>query len=198
VILDLMRHASTGRHGHLDGRTDPPLLDGAVDALLQRHGGGRWSRVIASPRRRALDTATALLAGRDLFCEIHPDWAELDFGDWDGRRYDEIPAEQLAGLYDPPHAQVPPNGESWQQFQARIEAQLQRLLDEGEDGDEGGDPVLVVSHAGVLRLAVSCVCGMPLAALWALRIDYGTRLRLRVERDDDGRLWGELLELCQP
>ena len=196
MILDLMRHASTGRHGYLDGRTDPPLLDGAADVLLQRHGGGRWSRVIASPRRRALDTATALLAGRDLFCEIHPDWAELDFGDWDGRRYDEIPAEQLAGLYDPPHAQVPPNGESWQQFRSRIEAQLQRLLDEGED--EGGDPVLVVSHAGVLRLAVSCVCGMPLAALWALRIDYGTRLRLRVERDDDGRLWGELLELCQP
>jgi alpha-ribazole phosphatase len=196
MILDLMRHASTGRHGYLDGRTDPPLLAGAADALLQRHGGGRWSRVIASPRRRALDTATALLAGRDLFCEIHPDWAELDFGDWDGRRYDEIPAEQLAGLYDPPHAQVPPNGESWQQFHSRIEAQLQRLLDEGED--EGGDPVLVVSHAGVLRLAVSCVCGMPLAALWALRIDYGTRLRLRVERDDDGRLWGELLELCQP
>jgi len=198
VILDLMRHASTGRHGHLDGRTDPPLLDGAVDALLQRHGGGRWSRVIASPRRRALDTATALLAGRELFCEIHPNWAELDFGDWDGRRYDEIPAAQLAGLYDPPHAQVPPNGESWQQFHSRIEAQLQRLLDESEDEDEGGDPVLVVSHAGVLRLAVSCVCGMPLAALWALRIDYGTRLRLRVERDDDGRLWGELLELCQP
>ena len=198
MILDLMRHASTGRHGHLDGRTDPPLLDGAVDALLQRHGGGRWSRVIASPRRRALDTATALLAGRELFCEIHPNWAELDFGDWDGRRYDEIPAAQLAGLYDPPHAQVPPNGESWQQFHSRIEAQLQRLLDESEDEDEGGDPVLVVSHAGVLRLAVSCVCGMPLAALWALRIDYGTRLRLRVERDDDGRLWGELLELCQP
>ena len=93
MILDLLRHASTGRPGHLDGRTDPPLIDGALDTLLQRHGGGDWSRVIASPRRRALDTATALLAGRDLFCEIHPDWAELDFGDWDGRHYDEIPVE---------------------------------------------------------------------------------------------------------
>ena len=150
--------------------------------------------MIASPRRRALDTATALLAGRDLFCEIHPDWAELDFGDWDGCRYDEVPAEQLAGLYDAPHAVAPPNGESWQQFQSRIDAQLQRLLDE----DDGDGPVLVVSHAGVLRLVVSRVCGMPLAALWALRIDYGTRLRLRVERGDDGQLWGELLELCQP
>lgn len=196
MILDLMRHASTGRQGHLDGRTDPPLLDGAMDALLRCHGDGQWSRVIASPRRRALDTATALVAGRDLFCEIHPDWAELDFGDWDGCHYDEIPAELLAGLYDAPHAVVPPNGESWRQFEARIDAQLRRLLD--EDEDEGAGPVLVVSHAGVLRLAVSRVCGMPLAALWAMRIDYGTRVRLRVECGGDGQLWGELLELCQP
>ncbi len=198
MILDLMRHASTGRQGHLDGRTDPPLLDGAMDALLRCHGDGQWSRVIASPRRRALDTATALVAGRDLFCEIHPDWAELDFGDWDGCHYDEIPAELLAGLYDAPHAVVPPNGESWRQFEARIDAQLRRLLDEDEDEDEDAGPVLVVSHAGVLRLAVSRVCGMPLAALWAMRIDYGTRVRLRVERGGDGQLWGELLELCQP
>jgi len=33
MILDLMRHASTGRQGHLDGRSDPPLLDGVVGEL---------------------------------------------------------------------------------------------------------------------------------------------------------------------
>jgi len=41
------------------------------------------------------------------------------------------------------------------------------------------------------------VCGLPVALCWALRIDHGTRLRLRVERGDAG-LWGELLELQQP
>lgn len=195
MILDLMRHASTGRQGYLDGRTDPPLVDGAMEALHRCHAGLDWSRVIASPRRRALDTAHALLAGTDQFCEIHPDWAELDFGDWDGRHFNELPAEQLAGLYEEPHEVMPPNGESWQQFQTRVELQLQRLMDE-DDGD--GRPVLVVSHAGVLRLAISRICGMPLSLLWALRIDYGTRVRLRVERGEDGRLWGELLELRQP
>ena len=42
------------------------------------------------------------------------------------------------------------------------------------------------------------MCGIPLAALWAMRIDYGTRVRLRVERGEDGQLGGERLELCQP
>ncbi|PZU29956.1 MAG: phosphoglycerate mutase [Stenotrophomonas sp.] len=195
MILDLMRHASTGRAGHLDGRTDPPLIEGAMDTLYRSHAGIGWSRVITSPRRRALDTAHALVAGSNQFCEIHPDWAELDFGDWDGLHFDEVPAEQLAGFYSEPHDVVPPNGESWQQFQARVEEQLHRLVDE-DDCD--GQPVLVVSHAGVLRLVVSRVCGMSLSSLWAMRIDYGTRVRLRVERGEDGQLWGELLELRQP
>lgn len=193
MILDLLRHGATGRESFLDGRTDPPLQEGAIDPL-RHHVDSGWSRVISSPRRRALDTATALVAGTDVFCEIHPDWAELDFGDWDGCRFDELPAAELAGFYEAPDQVLPPNGESWAAFALRIETQLHRLLDE----DEGNGPVLVVSHAGVLRLALSQICGIPLALLWTLRIDHGTRLRLRLERTADDQLWGELLELKQP
>ena len=59
----------------------------------------------------------------------------------------------------------------------------------------------VLSPGSLLSSALPRWLAWPLAfaaALWALRIDYGTRLRLRVERGDDGQLWGELLELCQP
>lgn len=61
-----------------------------------------------------------------------------------------------------------------------------------------GTPVLVVSHGGALRMALLQACGLPLAATWALRIGYGTRLRLRVEQTGEGGLWGEVLELVQP
>ena len=49
-----------------------------------------------------------------------------------------------------------------------------------------------------MRMVLSQVCGLPLSLCWALRIDHGTRLRLRVERSEEGALWGELLELQQP
>ncbi|REM96149.1 histidine phosphatase family protein, partial [Mycobacterium tuberculosis] len=68
---------------------------------------------------------------------------------------------------------------------------LHRLLDEPEPAS-----TLIVSHGGALRMVLSQVCGLPMAMCWALRIDHGTRLRLRVEREDD-HLWGELLELQQ-
>ncbi len=193
MILDLVRHASTGRAGHLDGRSDPPLLAGACDALGRACRGIDWTRAIASPRRRALHTAQALAAPLGLPVEVDEGWAELDFGDWDGCLGSELPAAALAAFHADPLAHPPPQGEAWDAFERRIEARLRALLDSGDDG-----PVLVVSHGGPLRMALCRICGWPLALTWSLRLAYGTRLRLRVEAGGDGRLWGELLELRQP
>lgn len=196
MIVDLVRHADTGRRGHLDGRVDPPLLAGAVDAACRRHGGIAWARVVASPLRRARDTARALAAPLGLRVDTDARWAELDFGDWDGLRGDALPPGALAAFHADPRRNPPPGGEDWDAFGRRIAAALDALLAGAADG--GDRPVLVASHGGPLRMALAQACGLPLAALWALRIDYGTRLRLRVEAGDDGRPWGELLELVQP
>lgn len=197
MILDLMRHASTGRPGHLDGRRDPPLLAQAADALAGTCRALAWSRVIASPRRRALDTARALANLRELPLEVDPDWAELDFGDWDGHRGSDIDPAALAAFHRDPVRHPPPGGEPWPAFQARVGGALAALARDHGAGSADAAPVLVVSHAGVLRMAVSLACGFALPSLWALRIDYGTRLRLRVEAGGDD-LWGELLEVRQP
>lgn len=195
MIVDLVRHASTGRRGHLDGATDVPLLAGAADALARRYAGRDWSRVVGSPLRRALDTARALAGARPL--QVDPGWRELDFGTWDGAPPGTIPADALARFHADPVAHPFPGAEPWAGFQARIEAALHSLHAlAGADADAA--PVLVVSHAGAMRMALQCTCGWTLAQCWSLRLDYGTRLGLRVERDAGGALWGEVLELEQP
>ncbi len=193
MILDLVRHADTGRRGHMDGRSDPPLLPGATAALCRRHAGIPWARVISSPLQRAHDTARALALPLGLPVGTYPQWAELDFGDWDGCRGDALPPAAVAAFHADPLRNPPPGGEAWEVFGQRITAALNALLANADDR-----PVLVVSHGGPLRMALSLVCGLPLPSLWALRIDYGTRLRLRVERDEGGGVWGEVLELVQP
>lgn len=197
MILDLVRHASTGRAGHFDGRTDPPLLPGAADAVCGGCAGMAWSRVISSPRQRARDTAQALAGAQAVPVEIVEDWAEWDFGDWDGRHRDAVAVDEasrraLQAFYQDPGANPPPNAEPWAAFEARIERALRALA-----AQDDVSPVLVVSHAGPLRLALALACGLPLASLWAVRIDYGTRLRLRVRTDGADRLWGELIEVRQ-
>lgn len=191
MILDLIRHASTGRDGHLDGRTDPPLEDGSTDALCARYAALGWERVLSSPRQRALASAEALAVPRGLEVIADEEWEELDFGTWDGQALHDLPMQELSAFHLDPHANPPPQGESWAHFERRIARGLHRLLD-------APDPpaTLIVSHGGPLRMVLSQVCDLPMAMCWALRIDHGTRLQLRVERED-GRLWGELLELQQ-
>ena len=54
--------------------------------------------VVSSPRRRAVDTATPIAGRHGLEVEIVPDLRELDFGELEGRTYDEI-ADSLPELY---------------------------------------------------------------------------------------------------
>ncbi|OEY99628.1 MULTISPECIES: histidine phosphatase family protein [Stenotrophomonas] len=192
MILDLIRHAATGRDDHLDGRTDPALEAGSTEALCERYAELAWERVLCSPRQRAVGTAEALAMPRGLDVEPDEEWEELDFGDWDGQALDALPMQALSAFHLDPHTNPPPHGESWGHFERRIARALHRLLDEPD-----AVPTVVVSYGGPLRMVLSQVCGLPMAMCWALRIDHGTRVRLRIERGEEG-LWGELLELQQP
>jgi alpha-ribazole phosphatase len=46
--------------------------------------------------------------------------------------------------------------------------------------------------------ALSQVCGLPLDKLWALRIGFGTRIRLNFEVAANEQVWGEIVEINQP
>lgn len=197
MIIDLVRHGDTGRRGHFDGRHDPPLLADACAGWTVANTSPRWRQVICSPLLRARQTAQALAADAALPVSISEDWAEWHFGDWEGKSQAELADSDvdrvaLAKFQRDPVRFPPPNAEPWEQFQARVERGLRSVMHAGDQA-----PLLIVSHAGPIRMAISLACGFPLSALWALRIEYGTRVRLRLGVDTTDRLWGELIELRQ-
>lgn len=192
MIVDLMRHAATGRDGYLDGRKPVAVEAGALDALCRGQCGIGWSAVVAAAWPAAEQSACALVAGPGLDCRIDADWREADFGDWDGMPLDVLDAGELAGFFDAPHAQVPPGGESWADYSCRLEAALGRALEQAETLD---GPLLVVAQSGPIRWAISRLTGMPLESLWGLRVAEGSRVRLDVRRSAEGQWWGELIEL---
>ena len=129
---------------------------------------------------------------------IDSDWSELDFGVWDGRELAELRADkniaaQLDAFYQSADAQGAPEGESWQQLRKRVERAMRRLAERSSE-----DRVLVVSHGGPIRTAMAIACDIALERTWAFRIDYATRVTLRLEHDESGRLWGEIIEIVQP
>lgn len=193
MIIDLLCHAATGRAGYLDGRKAVPPLPGAIDALCRAHCGIGWGAVVSAPGPASEASAQALAGGAGLPVTVDADWREVDFGDWDGMPIDVLDPAALAAFFDPPHDGVPPGGESWQARDARLEAALERLLAQAAAQPL---PTLLVAQPGPVRWLLWRLTGMPLEALWALRVAEGSRLRLDV-RLEDGSAWAELVELRQ-
>ncbi len=197
MLIDLIRHGSTGRSGFLDGLTDTELIAEGWAAFETQTRGHQWSHIITSPRQRAHAAATKLAGATKCPLTIDDGWAEYNFGDWDGRarceiEHDAVGRAALANFYADPAAHPPPGAEPWPAFAARVSAALQRAV------DCGSGPVLVVTHAGPIRQTLALATGMAHTNTWALRIGYGTRLRLNIGRAPDGALWAEILELVQP
>ncbi len=195
--IDLLRHGTTGRDGHLDGRTNCPLSELGWDQFRRQTQNGNWRLVVSSPLARAGAAAEDYAQQTRCALEIDADWTELDFGSWDGRKRSDIAAEpggatSLESFYVDP-AVPAPDGESWEDLQARVSRAVHRILAKPELA-----PVLVVTHGGTIRAALSHLLGWPLRQLWSLRIDPGTRVMLEAGQGEGGVPWGEIVEIIQP
>ena len=197
MLIDLLRHGSTGRSGYLDGRTDPALTDEGWAQVSAQTRSRSWAAVVSSPLQRAEAVATALTDGTRAPLRIDPDWAEYDFGDWDGLKRSEIEADPpgrtaLAAFYADPIRHPAPGGATWASYETRVQRALLRVL------SEAASPTLVITHAGPIRLALAFATGIERNSLWALRVAYGTRIRLNAAIGANGKSWAEIVEIVQP
>jgi broad specificity phosphatase PhoE len=163
--LILVRHGETewSRDGRHTGRTDMPLLEaGRRQAALLREplASRAFDRVLASPRRRALDTCR--LAGLGDRVEIDDDLAEWDYGEYEGITTPQIREQRPDWVL---WRDGCPGGESPAEVGARADRVLGEL--EGTAGD-----VALFSHGHFLRV---------LAARWVgLEPSAGSKLALTV------------------
>jgi alpha-ribazole phosphatase len=196
--IDLLRHGTTERDGYLDGRTDSPLSEAGWRQFRKQTKDGGWPLVVTSPLARARLAAENHARRFGCALRIDADWAELDFGAWDGKARTEIEADPagaalLEAFYSDAAAFTAPGGETWIGLQHRVRVALDKLLAAPEHA-----PVLVVTHGGAIRAALAQLLGWPLPSLWSLRIDPATRITLEAGRSKDGTHWGEIVEIIQP
>jgi broad specificity phosphatase PhoE len=96
--------------------------------------------------RRAVDTAQAIAAGRDLDVKVDPDLREIDQGEWEGLTVEEIRA-RWPDLWGPArHYNPRPGGETPQQVRERALLALRRIVEDHPQGT-----VVIVSHGGTIR-----------------------------------------------
>ena len=136
-MVYLIRHAEPALRNVFLGRTDPALSSAGL-AQTECLRALRVEQVFCSPLQRARQTAAAI----DAPLTVIEDLAEINFGEWEGRNWEDIAREQpeLAGKKLADWLQVPPpGGETWEAFTARVLSAWQQVLD-------GPRPCAVVAH----------------------------------------------------
>lgn len=162
--ITLVRHAAVDPawNGRCYGsRCDPALSTvGVAEAISTARDVRPGAITLSSPARRARETAECL-GTRFL---VDPRWAERDFGEWEGRRWDdcwpEAPAAATASASA--YAQyTPPSAETFEQVETRVAEALADLATTTS--------ATVVTHAGPIRAAL-LLTGMSLADVFAVPI----------------------------
>jgi alpha-ribazole phosphatase len=174
--LLLIRHLEPDRsvHGRAYGSLDAPLSALARDQaakLAQALDGVRLDAVYTSPRRRALETATPLAVQRQLVPVVHEGLREIDFGEIEGSRYEEVEKDRpdlFRSWMSHPTGVSFPGGESFADLRLRVLGAAEEIL-----ARHPGSAVALVAHGGVTRAIVAASLSMPDEALFRLDQAYG-------------------------
>lgn len=173
--LILLRHpVVAAAAGTCYGQADLPLrepMEPPLAQVLQALPTGidaLWS----SPLQRARVLAQALAPALGCALQIDARWQELHFGAWEGRPWSAIDrAESDPWAADPEH-QAPPGGETLAALRARTHAAMDALA------DLPAARVLVVAHAGPIRVALARARGQAATEALAQPLAFGGLTRL--------------------
>ncbi|MBT0665147.1 alpha-ribazole phosphatase [Geobacter pelophilus] len=171
----LLRHGDSRRDGvkRFMGRTDLPLSaagEAQAKEWQRQLAHLTFSRVICSDLNRSRETAKLVALGHGVALQEISSLREIDMGEWDGRSFAEI-RQQFPDAFSRRGEEIatfrPPGGESFSDLEQRVLPAFSRLV-QGATGN-----LLVVGHAGVNRVLICHLLGMPLVNLFRIGQGYG-------------------------
>ncbi len=175
VVLYLLRHADCRPDAvkRYIGQTDYPLNE---QGIRQAAGLARvlkkvpFSGIYCSDLQRSQHTASIIAGERENLVHPLPEFKEIHLGQWDGLAMEAV-RSQYPEEYRKRGADLvnfrPPEGESFHDLAVRIIPHFCRLM------SQANGHMLLVGHAGVNRVILCHILGMPLSHLFRLQQDYG-------------------------
>ena len=187
TTLFLVRNADTDftRDGRVAGRRDISLSAAGraqAENLRDRFAGIKSDivEILASPLPRAVETAEILAAPWGQGVVRDPRLIDFDAGRWEGQAHRDInaSAEYQRFLVNPVDESIP-GGENIGEVRDRIVASVSQALADNELGAN----ILIVSHAGPLRVLLAHYLGMNLVHYHRLRLSPASLSVLRFESE---------------
>lgn len=180
TTLDLMRHGEPVGGRRYRGQIDDPLSERGWAQMHAAVGDSApWDRIVSSPLLRCRAFAETLAARHGLPLALDARLQEGGFGEWEGRTAAEIEAAAPGAVtrfkVDPLNAR-PAGAEPLDVFHARVAAALEELVEQ-----HAGEHVLLVGHAGVIRMAFAWALNVPLGHAYRIEVGNASLTRLRFD-----------------
>lgn len=143
---------------------------------------GNWLKdidfncIYSSSSQRTIHTAELIRGDRIIRLIPDNNLREINLGEWEGKtsaEFEELDNQGHKAFWETPHLYVPKSGESFFQVRDRIEAVLNKIMNENEDGN-----VLIVTHAVIVKTMLSLFKGYSIEKLWEPPIIHGTSLSI--------------------
>lgn len=183
TTFDLIRHGEPVGGRRYRGQIDDPLsekgwaqMNAAIGAMCP------WTQLVSSPLLRCHAFAEKLAQRHDLPLAVDDRLKEIGFGEWEGKSAADIeqafPGSLQRFKRDPVTAR-PHGAEPLAAFHSRVVAGLEATL-----AQFSGRHVLIVCHAGVIRMALAWALHIPLVHAYRVEVASAsiTRLRFDAER----------------
>jgi probable phosphoglycerate mutase len=170
------------RHGEFLSHTNDKRFIGQTDLPLS-HVGRRqaqcWCKwlsdvpiahIISSDLSRCTESARILCADRLIIVKPLASLREINLGSWDGMTFQRV-RERWPDAFGQRGTEIarfrPPGGESFLDLQQRVVPVFEQAV------DEAAGNLLMVAHAGVNRMILCHLLGMPPQNLFRIAQDYG-------------------------
>lgn len=169
----LVRHTETVcEKGICYGQTDVSLKEPYLKQFeLIKSQIPTDSIVYSSPLSRCMVLANYLAPSISTDSRL----MEMNFGDWEMKNWDVIPeADFTPWMTDFVNVAVP-NGESFVDLHQRVSDFLTTDFTENTS-----KPIVVVTHAGVIRSILCTISNLPLKDAFANKVDFGAVIKLEL------------------
>jgi probable phosphoglycerate mutase len=185
TVFHLLRHGEHNVQGKIcAGRMAGVVLSergrAEAEAAARRLADLDIAAIYASPLERTRETAEIVGRQLSLPVTILDDLAELDFGEWTGKTFDEVRKDPRWPMWAT-HRSLSciPGGETMRDVQRRVVEAIMEMREQHPD-----EAVVVVSHGDVIRAALVFALGMPLD--FYARIEVATASLSTVRIDANG------------
>lgn len=184
TTIDLLRHGEPVGGRKYRGQIDDPLSEKGWNQMRSTVGEfADWHHIVSSPLTRCAAFAKELSEKHNISLAFDERFQEVGFGSWEGRLPHELEAESPGILFQfklNPIEARPEGAEPLHDFFNRVAEAVDDL-----HSRHAGGHVLVVCHAGVIRMVMAAALGVDPHNVYRIKVDTASLTRIALHREGD-------------